>query len=58
MIVDDTMVEMDCSGSCDVHGDPTSVAALLMHRFRDPLRYHVDHQRVPLLGHDVLLLQN
>lgn len=51
-------MKLNCSGCGDMYGDPTSLAALLMHRFRNPLRYYVDHQRVPLFGHDLFLFQD
>lgn len=45
-----------CSGY--LFGYSTAVAALFVHRFRHPLPDYAHHQRVPLLGHDLLLFQD
>ena len=52
------LVVIGCSGSGYVHGDPAAVVAVPVHRFRHPLPDHAHHQRLPLLGHDLLLFQN
>ena len=38
-------------------GEPTLVA-LFVHRFRDSVPCHVDHQRFPLLSNDLFMRQN
>lgn len=46
------------SGCGSLFGYSTSLAALFVHRFRHPLPDYAHHQRVPLLGHDLLLFQD